>query len=104
MYAASEAFVFPSYLEGFGLPAVEAMACGAAVIASDQGSLPEVLGGAGHLFDPYDVRSVAEALERVLMDAGYRDELRRRSTERAQIFSWERSAREALAILHEVKA
>jgi glycosyltransferase involved in cell wall biosynthesis len=104
LYAASQAFVFPSYLEGFGLPAVEAMACGAAVIASDQGSLPEVLGGAGHLFNPYEVTSVAEALVRVLSDDSYRDELRRRSLERAKTFSWDRSAGEALAVMHEMKA
>jgi glycosyltransferase involved in cell wall biosynthesis len=103
LYGACQAFVFPSYLEGFGLPAVEAMACGAAVVASDQGSLPEVIGGAGHLFNPYEMSSVADAIERVLGDASYRDELRRRSLERAKTFSWERSAREALAVLREMK-
>lgn len=102
LYSGSEAFVFPSYLEGFGLPAVEAMSCGAAVLASDRGSLPEVLGGAGELFDPRDRASMAGAMRRVLTDKTYRDDLRRRSLSRARDFSWERAGREAIDVLHEV--
>ena len=104
LYAACQAFVFPSYLEGFGLPAVEAMACGAPVVASDRGSLPEVLAGAGELFDPDDTSALVACLRRVLGDADYREELRSRGLKRAAGFSWERSARCAVDLLHEAGA
>lgn len=102
LYAGAQAFVFPSYLEGFGLPAVEAMACGAAVVASNRGSLPEVLNGAGCMFDPENVQSLAEALKRVLMDDQYRAELQQRSLKRAAEFSWTKAARETMQILSEI--
>lgn len=102
LYGAAQAFVLPSFLEGFGLPVVEAMSCGAAVLASDRGSLPEVLDGAGHLFDPSDVESIADALRRVLSDDSYRGELRARSVRRAGAFSWERSARQLIDLFHEI--
>lgn len=101
LFSASQAFVFPSFLEGFGLPAVEAMACGAAVVVTDRGSVPEVVGGAGHLFDPYDVQSLVDGLIRIASDEQYRQELRARSLARAEDFSWERSARQAVQIFHE---
>ena len=104
LYAAAQSFVLPSYLEGFGLPAVEAMACGAAVAASDRGSLPEVLGGAGHLFDPASDRSIAQSLHRLLTDDPYRADLQRRSLQRASQFSWEQSARRTADIFHELVA
>lgn len=93
--------MFPSYLEGFGLPAVEAMACGAAVVASDRGSLPEVLDGAGAMFDPHDADALATALARLLDDPAWRDELRSRSLRRAADFSWDASARRAIEVFHE---
>jgi glycosyltransferase involved in cell wall biosynthesis len=101
LYSASLAFVLPSFLEGFGLPAVEAMACGAAVIASDRGSLPEVVGGAGHLFDPSDLEALIHALRLLATDETYREELRAQSLDRARDFQWERSARRAVEIFHE---
>lgn len=104
LYAAAQAFVFPSYLEGFGLPVVEAMSCGAVVLASDRGSLPEVLNGAGHLFDPHDTSSLAIGLRRVLSDEGYRRDLAGRGAARARDFSWELSARRAVEIFHEHQA
>lgn len=100
LYAACAAFVFPSFLEGFGLPAVEAMACGAAVLASNRGSLPEVLNGAGLLFDPDDAAAMADAMRRVLADATLRAQLALQSRRRAADFSWEKSARRAVEILH----
>ena len=90
LYSASLAFVLPSFLEGFGLPAVEAMACGAAVIASDRGSLPEVVGGAGHLFDPSDLEALTPALRHLATDETYREELRAQSLDRSRDFQWEK--------------
>jgi glycosyltransferase involved in cell wall biosynthesis len=104
LYTACEAFVLPSYLEGFGLPAVEAMACGAPVLASNVGSLPEVLAGAGELFDPHDVAALAGCLKRVLRDSVYQREFRTRSLRRALDFSWETSARQMRDIFDKMKA
>jgi glycosyltransferase involved in cell wall biosynthesis len=101
LYAAAQALVLPSYLEGFGLPAVEAMACGAAVVASNCGSLPEVLQGAGHLFDPHNIATLVDGLRRVLDDAPYRAALQAGSLTLARAFSWEQSARRAVEIFHE---
>ncbi len=101
LYAATQAFVFPSYLEGFGLPAVEAMACGAPVIASTGGSLPEVLDGAGELFDPHDTSAIVDRIQLVLRDPTYRSELKRRSLDRARAFSWQRSATQLVELFHE---
>lgn len=88
----SEALVFPSLWEGFGLPAVEAMQCGTPVLASDRGSLPEVLGAAGLMFDPERPEALAAAAIRLLTEPGLRDRLARAATERALRFSWEASA------------
>jgi glycosyltransferase involved in cell wall biosynthesis len=101
LYAAAQALILPSYLEGFGLPAVEAMACGAAVVASNRGALPEVLHGAGHLFDPHSIATLVNGLRRVLADAPYRAALQAGSLVRARAFSWEQSARRAVEIFHE---
>lgn len=92
LYAACQAFVLPSFLEGFGLPVVEAMACGAAVVASNVGSLPEIVDRAGELFDPHEVAALADCLKRVLSDSAYRRELQTRSRQRAADFSWEKAA------------
>ncbi|MFO0839366.1 MAG: glycosyltransferase family 1 protein [Phycisphaerae bacterium] len=102
LLAAAEAFVFPSFLEGFGLPAVEAMACGAAVIASDRGSLPEVVGDAGLLVNPDRPLELANAMSRVLGDTGLRANLRSRGLARASQFSWDHSARALRNVLHEL--
>lgn len=102
LYAGCQVFVLPSHLEGFGLPAVEAMICGAPVLASHRGSLPEVVGDGGDLFDPEDTPAMAKAILRVLTDDAYRDVLRQRSVARAKHFSWERSARQLSEVLREV--
>jgi len=88
----SDALVFPSLWEGFGLPAVEAMSCGVPVLASDRGSLPEVVGDAGRFFDPENVASIAECVIGFLADPAARATLRERATERAATFSWARAA------------
>lgn len=88
----SEALVFPSLWEGFGLPAVEAMYCGTPVLASDRGSLPEVVGGAGLLFDPERTEELAGAAIRLLTEPGLRDRLARAALERAGRFGWDQGA------------
>jgi glycosyltransferase involved in cell wall biosynthesis len=91
-----EAFVFPSLYEGFGLPPLEAMACGAPVIASDTSSLPEVTGDAAVAVDPESVEAIASAMSRILQSAALRQELRERGLKRAASFSWDRAAAETL--------
>jgi glycosyltransferase involved in cell wall biosynthesis len=97
LYGGALAFAFPSLWEGFGLPALEAMAAGAPVVASNRGALPEVTAGAALLVDPAP-GPLAEALERLLADAALRERLRLAGLARAAQFSWERTARETLAV------
>jgi alpha-1,3-rhamnosyl/mannosyltransferase len=92
MYNAAEALILPSLWEGFGLPALEAMACGTPVLASRRGSLPEVVGDAGLLFDPESTEEIARAILSLTADAALRAQLARRARERAAGFSWERGA------------
>ncbi len=102
LYNAAQVLVMPSLYEGFGLPPLEAMACGTPVIASNVSSLPEVLGDAGMLFNPEDVEGLTVALWRVLSDENLRREMRAKGLKRARIFSWERAARETLAVYRKV--
>jgi glycosyltransferase involved in cell wall biosynthesis len=95
-------FVFPSLYEGFGLPVLEAMACGTPVVCSNVSSLPEVAGDAAVLVDPLDVEGLAAAMERVLDDEDLRAELIERGFEQAKRFSWERCARETLDVLESI--
>lgn len=91
-YNAAELFVYPSLYEGFGLPPLEAMACGTPVITSTVSSLPEVVGSAGMLVDPGDSQMLAEAMQRVLTDAGARARMRVAGIDQAQGFSWDHAA------------
>ena len=95
LYSMCRAFVMPSKHEGFGLPALEAMACGVPVIASNTTSLPEVVGANDALFDPYDPASIADRLQLVLKDDEFRSRLARDGLARAAEFTWEESARRA---------
>ncbi len=95
-------FAFPSLYEGFGLPVLEAMACETPVVCSNASSLPEVAGDAALLVDPLDVEGLAAAMRRVLGDEELRAELIERGFEQAKKFSWERCARETLAVLESV--
>jgi glycosyltransferase involved in cell wall biosynthesis len=104
LYAAADAFAYPSLYEGFGLPALEAMACGAPVVASRTSSLPEVVGEAGLLVDPRDPRALAEALQRLAGDAALRRTLSQAGIRQAARFSWERAARETLAVYATIAA
>jgi glycosyltransferase involved in cell wall biosynthesis len=94
-------FVFPSLYEGFGIPVLEAGACGVAVITSNTSSLPEVAGDAALLVDPHDVDAIAAAMYRLVTDDALRAELARRGLENIKRFSWEKCARETLAVLVE---
>jgi glycosyltransferase involved in cell wall biosynthesis len=92
LYSATSCFVFPSLYEGFGLPPLEAMACGAPVVAADRTSVPEVVGDAGILVDPSDPDALADALERVLLSPEAATRMRRLGLQRAREFTWERCA------------
>jgi glycosyltransferase involved in cell wall biosynthesis len=94
LYQGARAFAMPSLYEGFGLPALEALACGVPVLASNAGSLPEVVGEAGVLLDPHDVDGWTDALERVLVDEIEAQRLRLAGPKQAASFSWERAARQ----------
>lgn len=104
LYQHAAVFVFPSRYEGFGLPVLEAMACGCPVICSNAASLPEVAGDAALLRHPEDVKGFAEDMERVLSDAVFQGTLRERGFLRAATFSWDRTAREMVALYHKVAA
>jgi glycosyltransferase involved in cell wall biosynthesis len=88
LLAGAQFFCFPSLYEGFGLPPLEAMACGTPVLVSNAASLPEAVGGAALLVDPYSVESIAEAMERLCVDTALREALRRRGLERVKRFDW----------------
>jgi len=102
LYSNADLFVFPSLYEGFGMPVLEAMACGTPVITSRTTSLPEVAGDAAVLVNPEDVDELAEAMMRVLDDEILQSQLRSRGLERAKQFTWQRAARQTLAVYREV--
>jgi glycosyltransferase involved in cell wall biosynthesis len=104
LYRLAAVFVFPSLYEGFGLPPLEAMASGTPVVTSNVSSLPEVVGDAAILVDPYDPQAIADGIVRVLSDARLRDDLKTRGLARVQDFSWARSVARVHAIYREVVA
>ncbi len=97
LYRGADAFIFPSRYEGFGLPPLEALACGTPVVGGDVSSIPEIVGSAGLLFSPDDVTGMAEALLRLSTDEAFRTELGRRALTQASRFSWMQTARQTLA-------
>jgi glycosyltransferase involved in cell wall biosynthesis len=103
LYSRAYALVSPSLMEGFGLPAVEAMACGTPVVSSRAGSLPEVVGDAGVYFDPTDVGSMAGVIRSFLGDGERRGAMAHRARERAALFTWEASARALVACFDELE-
>ncbi len=104
LYSAAHAFTYPSFYEGFGLPPLEAMACGAPVITSNATSLPEVVGKAGLMHDPNDKHELVKAMALLLDDATAREKFIRAGFEQAARFSWERAARETQQLYDEVIA
>ena len=102
LYRLARVFVFPSLYEGFGLPPLEAMASGTPVITSNVSSLPEVVGDAALLIDPYEPDALADAMARVLTDTGLQEDLRQRGFARVRQFSWERSVTRVREIYGEV--
>ena len=102
LYSGAQAFVFPSLYEGFGLPPLEAMACGVPVICSSTSSLPEVVGSAGLLIPPKDERIWAKNMIKILKDRGLAQTLSRMGIRQAKKFSWEETARKTIAVYKEV--
>ena len=102
LYNACDLFVFPSFYEGFGLPVVEAMACGRAVACSRTSAMPEVADGAGILFDPYSTSEMVRAMADLLRDAQLRTRMERLGVQRAAHFSWRATAQKILEVYHEV--
>lgn len=103
-YESAAAFVFPSRYEGFGLPPLEAMACGTPVVTANVSSLPEVVGDAAVLVNPANVFDIARGIRDVLLDEALRTDLIRRGLDQASRFSWDRTARQMLEIYQEAAA
>jgi len=98
LYSGALCFIYPSYFEGFGLPPLEAMQCGVPVIVGDRTSLPEVVGDAGIMVDPFDVKALAAAIEKVVSDSTLRAKLSLQGLARAKLFDWRETARQTLAV------
>lgn len=102
LYTMAELFVFPSLYEGFGLPPLEAMACGTPVITSNVSSLPEVVGDAALMVNPLDIEALAAAMQQILSDAALRRQMIARGLLQARRFTWEQAARQLLNVYQQV--
>jgi len=101
LYAGAEVFILPSLYEGFGLPLLEAMACGVPVIAANTGAMKEVVGTAGMLVDPTQEQEIADAMVKVLTDAGWRETLSNLGLQHAQQYSWRLTAKMISQVIQE---
>jgi glycosyltransferase involved in cell wall biosynthesis len=102
LYNASDLFVFPSFYEGFGIPILEAMACGVPVACSNTSAMKEVAGEAAQLFNPYSTREMVMAMKDLLLDKDYRTEMGFRGRENASRYTWRQTARQTLDIYQSV--
>ncbi|HEX6730127.1 MAG TPA: glycosyltransferase family 1 protein [Pyrinomonadaceae bacterium] len=102
LYSGALCFVYPSYFEGFGLPPLEAMQCGVPVIIGNKTSLPEVVGDAGLLVDPFDVEALAAAIEDLINNSVLRSQLRVKGLARAGMFDWKETARRTLEVYQRI--
>lgn len=102
LYSAADTMIFPSFYEGFGLPILEAMACGCAVACSNTSAMPEVADSAALLFDPHDNAQIVRAMQDLLLDPALRARMQRLGQTRASLFTWERTARKTLDIYYQV--
>ena len=102
IYNGAGLLIIPSFYEGFGLPALEAMACGTPVVVSDRGSLPEIVGEAGMLIDPENPEALAAAMDRGLYDERLRADLVEKGRNRVASFSWQETARQTLQVYRQV--
>jgi glycosyltransferase involved in cell wall biosynthesis len=102
IYSKAVLFVYPSFYEGFGIPPLEAMACGCPCVVSNAASLPEVCGDAAYYVNPYDVEDIARGIEKVLTDENLRQDLIKKGFENIKRFSWEKSARKIIEILNQI--
>jgi glycosyltransferase involved in cell wall biosynthesis len=104
LYSDARCFVYPSFFEGFGIPALEAMRCGTPTITADRTSFPEVVGDAALMVDPFDEQAISAGLLRILSDKQLRDELVAKGFKRAALFDWSKTARQTLAVYEKVHA
>jgi glycosyltransferase involved in cell wall biosynthesis len=102
LYSGALCFVYPSFFEGFGLPPLEAMKCGAPVVVGNATSLPEVVGDAGLKVDPFDVSAIAKGIGELIYNAALREELRVKGLERATMFDWRNTAQQTLRVYEQV--
>jgi len=102
LYSLADVFAFPSFFEGFGIPPLEAMACGAPVITSNTSSLPEVTGDAAIQVDPHDIHALANAIARLLGDEHLREKLRQKGYLQAQKYTWSKAAHKMLSVYQEL--
>ena len=97
-YAGAVAYVIPSLSEGFGLPPLEAMACGTPVLSARTSAMPEILGNAPLYFDPYNISDIANKIEKLIDDNKLQSELSKRGLEQVKKYSWEKTAKETLEV------
>ena len=102
LYSAARCFVYPSYFEGFGIPALEAMRCGTPTITGNRTCFPEIIGDAGLLVDPFDEQAIINGLKAILADEKLREQLKEKGMRRAALYDWKNTALQTLAVYEKV--